>query len=377
MIGSGWWFPAIPWLLPLLGLAASGPARRRHRLADASPRAGRQVSIIVPARNERDTIDTLLGSLTATTYSPVEILVVDDRSDDDTAARVAAWAARDARVRLLSGAPLPEGWFGKPWACTQGAAAATGELLLFTDADTTHAPTLLTHAVGALEETGADLLTVVGHLECGSFWERIVMPQVASLLAVRYPPALVNRARQPWLVVANGQLILSARASYDALGGHEAVRDQVVEDQAMAQRCVQLGKCLRLLHADELFSTRMYRSLDGMIEGWSKNLHLGTRQSLPPGLLRTLAPVLLIGSFLFWLIPFALLPMPGLRSAALLAIAGSAVYWAGLMRLMRIPVPYLLGYPLGALVALGIVLRSIRRGGRQIVWRGRTYRVGE
>jgi len=172
------------------------------------------VSVIVPARNEERNIATVLSSILASTYEPFELLVVDDRSTDATASVVSA--VHDARLRLVRGGNLPAGWFGKPWACFQGYTHARGDVLLFTDADTHHQPALLSHAVGSLLAERADLVTVAPRQRCISFWERIVMPQIWFLLALRYSPSSVNRARNPRDVIANGQFILTTRAAYEA-----------------------------------------------------------------------------------------------------------------------------------------------------------------
>ena len=140
--------PALPWLAPFASLIRL--SRLHPNLSDSTPADGEMVSVIVPARNESANIETVVRSVLATSYRPMELLVVDDRSTDDTAAIVERLAAGDPRVRLVRGEPLPEGWYGKPWACLQGYREAKGSLLLFTDADTTHAPALLAHAVGAL-----------------------------------------------------------------------------------------------------------------------------------------------------------------------------------------------------------------------------------
>ena len=184
--------PALPWLLPFLSLPRL--ARRTPSLINARPESGRLVSVVIPARNESSTIRTVLGSILATAYHPIELLVVDDRSTDDTGAIVETFG--DPRLRLIRGEELPEGWYGKPWACYQGYRAARGEILLFTDADTRQAPELLGHALGALIKEEAGLVTVAPLQRCLTFWERVVMPQIWFLLALRYQPASVNRARR-------------------------------------------------------------------------------------------------------------------------------------------------------------------------------------
>ena len=152
------------------------------------------VSIIVPARDEETNIVPLLESLTALRYPDLEIIVVDDQSSDRTReVTLEASRSRGWTIRLLEGKPLPPGWFGKPWACHQGSLEANGDLLLFTDADTIHAPDLLDQAVRTLLQEEADALTVVGKQMMGSFWERLLQPQFFALLAFRFPRTGVTR----------------------------------------------------------------------------------------------------------------------------------------------------------------------------------------
>jgi chlorobactene glucosyltransferase len=353
-------------------------AKRSPDLARVPPADDIGVSIIIPARNESATIETVVRSILASNYSTFELLVIDDRSTDDTAAKVAAIAAIDARLRLVEGAELPAGWLGKPWACHQGAEEATGRYLLFTDADTEHTPALLGHAIGAMERDTPDLLTLITHQHCVTFWERIVMPQILVPLGFRYPPSRVNRATTPQQLVANGQFILVRREAYDGVGGHTAVRGEVVEDLALAQAFFRDGKRVRLMFASTLIATRMYRTFDELIEGWSKNLYLGARQSVGQHpLLRTLAPWTVVLALLFWLVPIIALAAGIATAAAKVALGLSLLFWAVISVGMQIPVRYALGYPLGAAVAIWITLRSIRGGSRRVEWRGRTYQVDE
>ena len=368
--------PALPWLAPFAVIPRL--AQLRPNLSDSPPASDGLVSVIIPARNESAVIETVVASVLASAYRPIEVLVVDDRSTDDTAARVAELARRDPRLRLVPGVELPPGWYGKPWACLQGYRAARGELLLFTDADTRHAPELLGRAVGALRETSADLLTVAPRQRCETFWERIVMPQIWLLLGVRYHPERVNHSRRPRDVIANGQFILMSRASYEAVGTHEAVRGEVAEDLALAQAVVCRGGRLHFAFAERLMETRMYQGLGALIEGWSKNVYLGGRRSFPEEpVLRALVPVMLALAFCFWLAPPAALLFGLLAGApahaAIVATGLGALFWCLICFGMQIPAIYGLGYPLGAAVALYIAARSTLRGRRRVEWRGRTY----
>lgn len=369
---------ALPWLLPYVGLIRL--ARKNPNLNRISPVAGPTVSVIIPARNEAAALERVVRSILASTYPGLELLVVDDRSTDETAAIGERIAATDPRLRIVRGEPLPDGWYGKPWACFQGYRAARGELLLFTDADTVHEPELLARAVGAGIEANADLVTVAPHQECGSFWERIIMPQVWVLLGLRYQPDTVNHARHARDVIANGQFILVRRTAYEAIGTHETVRMEVAEDLALAQAFWRAGKVLRFAFAETLMTTRMYTNLREIVEGWSKNVYLGGRRSYPDEpVLRALVPVTLSVAMLFWLLPPLALARslsPATQSAAEIAVLASLGFWMLISIGMRIPVWFALGYPLGAIMTLYIVLRSTLRGRDRVEWKGRIYGAG-
>ena len=206
------------------------------------------------------------------------------------------------------------------------------------------------------------------------------MPQIWLLLALRYHPDAVNRARRERDVIANGQFILTTRDAYESVGTHAAVAHEVAEDLAIAQAYLRAGRKIHFAFADDLMETRMYRSLGELVEGWSKNVYLGGRRSFPrEPLLRALVPVTLTAAIGFWLVPLAALAITGgagpLGAAALAATALSVTFWTLICYGMRIPPVYGLGYPLGAAMALFIVARSTWRGARKVVWRGRTYRA--
>jgi chlorobactene glucosyltransferase len=366
--------PALPWLAPFLAIPRL--ASRTPNLTNAPLASGRLASIIVPARNEAVTIATVVSSILETTYSPMELIVVDDQSTDTTADILRRMT--DPRLRVITGEPLPAGWYGKAWACLQGYQAARGEILLFTDADTRHQPELLARAAGALLENGSDLVTISPLQRCITFWERLVMPQIWLLLALRYHPRAVNRARKARDVIANGQFILTTRTAYETAGTHAAVRGEVAEDLALAQTYLRHGLKLYFAFAERLMETRMYRSLRELIEGWSKNIYLGGRRSFPDEpVLRALVPLMLTLAMVFWLAPPIWLVLSivthGHVVPAVMATTFSALFWMLICSGMDIPPRYGLAYPLGALTALYIVFRSTWRGRAMVAWRGRVY----
>jgi chlorobactene glucosyltransferase len=371
----------LPWAI--LVLAALSLHVRRPRLRTyAEAKDGPLVSIIVPARNEAANLGPLLASLARTTYGRREVIVVDDRSTDGTGDIVRALRERtDGWVKLVDGADLPLGWYGKPWACWQGYRAARGDVLLFTDADTRHEPDLLGRSIAALEDRKADLLTILPEQTLGSFWERSVMPHMLVMLSSRYRTAHMNRTRNPLHVVANGQYIMMPRASYEALGGHERVKHEVVEDLRLAQLTVAEGRKLYVTHAEEFMQTRMYRSLRGILEGWTKNVAIGAGYSVHRSL-GVLVPWLIVAFLLAaWVMPPAILvgelfsEVPDrLVTWSLGATILSLAFWMLANVRMKVPPLYSLIYPLGAIVAAIIVARSALRG-RRVLWKGREYGV--
>ena len=224
---------ALPWagIIAFLLLVVR-PARELPVIMALPRERAPSVGVIIPARDEAMNIEACLASLTKSSYPDFEIIVVDDRSDDETAELARAISPGNAkRLVVIDGEELPEGWMGKAWACQQGVRATSAQLLLFADADTTHGEALLGRSVTELQKEGADLLNVLGFQLMESFWERLVQPQIFMAVLFRYP-GLDSRWEGG---LANGQFMLMPRNSYEAIGGHESVRDRVLEDIALAQ----------------------------------------------------------------------------------------------------------------------------------------------
>ena len=372
----------LPWIVPpVVVFARALNSRSLDDVPSDSPPGSPLVSVIVPARNERRNIERCVRSVLATDYPSMELIVVDDRSDDGTGDVARAIAREDDRLRVIEAPELPAGWFGKQWACATGARAARGKLLLFTDADTWHAPDLLPRAVNALEARNADLLTVAGRQEMHSFWERIVQPQLFALLWSRYGGTEhVSNTRHPVDAIANGQFILVRRETYDAMGGHERVRDLVAEDMAMAQEYVRSGRRIALLFGERQLSTHMYASLGELIAGWRKNIYAGGRTAALGGRLgRAVYPILLLGMPIVGLVPvvaliaaaFGILAAPYLVWS-LIVVGFAVVAWMVVYRFMRESPIYALAYPIGLFVLLVIAVGAVMRGQR-VEWKARTY----
>ena len=373
---------AAPWvLLPPLAMLRLAHSRSLADESDAVPNDAPLVSVIVPARNEARNIERCVRSILSTSYHAMELIVVDDHSTDHTAEIARRAAAGDGRFRLLDNSALPNGWFGKQWACATGAAAAAGELLLFTDADTAHAPDLLPRAMNRLRRENDDLLSVVGRQEMHSFWERLLQPQVFWILVTRYGSTeSVSNAKRAEDVIANGQFLLMRRDAYEAIGGHESVREKVAEDLALAQRFFREGRRVRLTRGDDQLSTHMYGSLSELIAGWGKNVFAGGIDAMPGGAAgRVIFPLVLPIAPLTTLVPVLVLMLGllGMVSQAWLlwsAISSVAnlLWWTLIYRGFHQRVWYAWLAPIGAAVVLFIIVRATVRG-RHVGWKGREY----
>lgn len=373
---------ALPW--GIMALVTAIRFRNSTSLADESgvaPIDPPLVSIVIPARNEERNIERCVRSALTSTYPRLEVIVVDDQSSDATGDIARSIATDDSRVRVIENEPLPNGWFGKQWACDTGARASTGEIILFADADTTHSSDLVTRSVNTIVRRDADLFSVAGKQELGSFWEKLVQPQVFGMLAIRYGGTeSVSRSRFATSKIANGQCMFVRRAAYEELGGHALVKSHVADDMMMAQRFFARGKNVVLAEGFAQLSTRMYTSLGELVRGWGKNVYAGGIDSVPGGWLgRLFYPFMLLSAPLSGVVPalillasmFVSVPQPLVIWAAITQVVLLAwwtyVYW----RAGESPL-YALITPLGAAVVLYIFMRAILRG-RRVAWKGREY----
>ncbi|MEO7360091.1 MAG: glycosyltransferase [Gemmatimonadaceae bacterium] len=382
------------WSLPWIVFPLVAVLRQRRSVSlssyDASPTVpnAARVSIILPARNEAEHIAACVDSLRKTTWSNVEIIVVNDHSTDGTRELAQRAAKGDNRVMIVDAPDLPTGWFGKQWACHSGMQHATGSLLLFTDADTRHSPDLVARLVHARESRRADLMSVAGSQAMLSFWERAIQPAVFAILLARYGGTQeIENARRPVDVIANGQCFLITRDAYDTIGGHESVKDTVAEDLMIGQRTRAAGFKVSLVLGTEHLSTRMYDGFGTIVRGWMKNVYAGGRLSMPGGVLgRLIFPLALVGGPLSVVAPFIvgliLLPL-GIRGAAIsptlaawCIISTVALLWffSAINDFARTAQWRVVFVPIGMIVFAGICLAAVVRG-QNVEWKGRTYRA--
>jgi len=340
-----------------------------------------RVSVIIPARNEEANIITCLESLLSQDHTDIEVIVVDDGSEDKTADLVARVARGDYRVRLVSAEELPAGWMGKCHAIHQGVTRGrpSGEWLLFVDADTVHESQSISAPLQVAIDRGVDMISIIPHLEAGSFWERLMQPTMAALISMFNNPARINNPDLPD-VFANGQFIMVRREAYERAGGHEAVRGKVLEDVELARAVVASGGRNFFAMGRDLLTTRMYTSLKSLSEGWSKNFFMILQSRLPKVVLAGCAVVILslwpalvgLGSLVALGTGWRPWPTAWLWAAVgIYALVTS--FQATLRGLNRWYPRYAFLAPLANAMAMWILLRSARRhrAGSGVSWKGR------
>ncbi|WFE29475.1 glycosyltransferase [Solwaraspora sp. WMMD791] len=378
-------------LLALTALTLVNALRWLRRPVAVTAPVTEPVSILLPLRDEADRVTPCLRALLAQRQlTDWRIVVLDDGSTDGTAEVVAGIAGTDPRVRLLTGTGLPPGWLGKPHACQQLADAAApaddaradgtpAGVLVFVDADVVLAPDAVAAAVATLRAVPAQLLSPYPRIVAGSAGERLVQPLLQWTWLTFLPLRAMERSPRTSLAAAGGQFLLVDRAAYDRAGGHAAVRDQVLEDIALARAVKRAGDRIALADGSALATCRMYGSWRELSAGYTKSLWASLPS--PVGAAAVVATLLIL-----YAVPpvLAVAGLAGLvggagPAAAGLATAGVAGYALGVVgRVVAAratggrPVPDGLAHPVSVALLGWLVIRSYYlRKRRRLTWRGR------
>ncbi len=338
-----------------------------------------KVSVIIPAKNEEKNIPNVLSHFFKQNYKNFEIIVVDDRSNDKTPHLL-------ENFKKLSPVPfkvsriekLPPGWTGKNYAMLTGSRSASGQWLLFTDADTTHKPESIATAVSCVLEKKIDFLTLAPEVTSGSFWEKTVQPLAISSLALWFRTDKVNDPENR-VTLANGQFLLVRKEVYEKTGGNEPIKDKVVEDVALAKDIRSQGYVVQFLNGTRIYSTRMYSSLKEIKTGWTRIFTYLFNKNI-------LAILHKIFLFLFFSIfPFAVLAAEKIFfivgsahfDRTLFILSGGVCLWIVLIRfignkILKTNPWYAFLHPLGSLVMIWILSACVGRivFNRPSVWRG-------
>ena len=277
-----------------LNLRGLKTLRRNDKVPEPAP----LISVLIPARDEEGNIATCLDSLQKQDYPNFEILVLDDNSSDNTATIVEQVVAKDVRIQLLKGAPLPEDWAGKPFACYQLAKQARGSWLLFVDADTTHAPHMLRSALAQALRLNSSLLSGFPRQLATSLPQKIAVPVLYFIILSWLPLWWLQRSREPKPSLAIGQFLLFPREEYWRIGGHEAVKSRILEDVWLGVEISRSGGRQVAVDLSPAVSCNMYHNVGAMLEGFIKWVYSVLALS-PPAL-----AVMIAAAYFFFLLPF-------------------------------------------------------------------------
>ena len=365
-------------------------SRKRMRLltrpAPALPDPPPRVTVLVPAKDEQGRIEPCLRSILSQDYPDFDVVVIDDRSGDDTASILQRIASRDPRVRVVHVRPgeLPRGWGGKNYALHRGVALARARdnaWLLFVDADVQLEPDALRGALAVALNREFDLVSLLPRFVGRGFWEVLLQPLAGAATCAMFLVVYTNTDFMP-TAFANGQFMLVRREPYENIGGHESVRGELSEDTAIAQRLKRAGYRPRLGWGDAFASVRMYDSLGSIVRGWGRNFFIGTR-GRPWRIFGAIAFVVLccFSSYaaVAWGVYRNAHPLIGIGGWGW--IASGAAHW--------LLMTYLLGwvyawsgarrwhallFPLGAVVLLAIFARAlVNCATGRVEWRGTWY----
>ena len=357
----------------ILNLRSLKTPRGDSKISEPAP----FVSVLIPARDEATNIETCLKSLQQQDYPNFEVLVLDDNSTDNTAAIVDQMSAADARIRLLRGAPLPEGWAGKPFACYQLAKEAKGSWLLFVDADTTHAPHMLRSVLALALKYRPSLLSGFPRQLATSLLQKVAIPVLYFVIMSWVPLWWLQRSEEPRPSLAIGQFLLFPRDEYWRFGGHKAVKSRILEDVWLGVEVKRHGGRHMAVDLSPVVSCHMYQNLGAMWEGFSKWIYS----------VAALSPVALVGllvaGYVFFLAPFYWLWNELFVVAAPSAWRGIIIFQVVVILFMRWlldrhfkePVVSTFLHPLGFsfLFLTSLYAGSRRAAGAGVRWKKRLY----
>lgn len=343
-----------------------------RRLPKARPMQGRRlpkVSVLIPARNEENEIAPALTSVLANQGVEFEVVVLDDESEDATAAIVARMAACDPRVRLVSAPPLPAGWTGKTHACHVLGHLARHPYLVFMDADVRLTPDALERILGALEQSPASLISGFPRQICGTLFEKLVIPMIHFILLGFLPLHGLRHTRMAAFSAGCGQLIAVQAAAYFAAGGHAGIRRSLHDGITLPRSLRRAGFRTDIFDASDLAICRMYTTWAGVWQGFSKNATEGMGN---PAALLPFTGMLFAGQVLPWILILTGIGQAGVVWGA--ALSGLLVRILAAAR-YRQPWSTIALHPVATLTLLanqwfGLIHAIL---GKSASWRGRFY----
>lgn len=361
-----WIFLGLAGFFWVFGWIVSARFQKVPALEETESGATPKISILIPARNEEENLSRLLPSLVSQSYPEFEIVVVDDQSEDATAT-----LATENGARVISGEPLPDGWYGKPWACQQGANAATGDWFLFLDADTALEEGALSRIAALTQDEGSVHSICPYHQVSKPYEELSAFFNVIMLLGMNCFSLKGDQAEGIGLF---GQALLISREQYERVGGHEVVKQEVLENFHLSRPLAEAGyRCRCYLGKGTIWMRMFPEGFEDLVRGWSKGFVSGA-DNTPKNALIGIS--LWLSGLIMSTIALTFLPLAGptvsigvlvlyglcvIQTLYLIKHAGSFSIWSALF------------FPIGLFFYQGLFFRALRRkkAGGQVQWKGR------
>ncbi|KEQ56475.1 44'-diaponeurosporenoate glycosyltransferase protein [Marine Group I thaumarchaeote SCGC AAA799-E16] len=339
-----------------------------------------KVSVILPARNEEEFLGKCLDSLIDQDYENYEIIVIDDSSEDSTGKIISEYAKENSKVIHVSARPKPEGWMGKNWACMEGYKQATGELLLFTDADTTHKKNVISLAASHLISFDLDALSTIPKMLTFDFWTKITLPMISTFLHTRFSALNVNNPSKKTGYFFGSFFILKKK-TYEQVGTHEGVKHEIIEDGALGKKVKESGHKMKMVRGEHLIEAVWARD---KVTLWNALKRLMIPLYLQSG---KIAIGIFFAVLFLLFVPFPIFvasisfPADTISSKVLCATAFAAsllIYIGAVIEAkigLELRYTHALFAPLGSLVVVLGFLSGLLQAKKtsSVTWRGRSY----
>lgn len=347
---------------------------------DARHHAKPKVSVILPARNEEGFIEKCLASLLDQDYENYEIIAIDDRSEDKTGEIIKKMTEKNSKIIYVLADPKPEKWMGKNWACFEGFKKSSGELLLFTDADTKHSKNMISLSVSRLLSESLDALTVIPKMLCLDKWTKITLPMLSTFLHTRFSAIRVNDPSKKTGYFF-GSFFIIKRKTYESVGTHEGVKGEIIEDGALGKKVKESGYKIMMVRGEHLIEAVWARD-------WSTLWHALKRLMIPLYLQNKNISIGIFIAVLFLLF----MPFPILAYSAIFAnltesflvlfvvsiITVSLLYVAAIIEVKKglsLGLRHAILGPIGSfIIVIGFAAGILQaKSNTAVMWRGRTY----
>ncbi|MBI1828704.1 MAG: glycosyltransferase [Thaumarchaeota archaeon] len=347
---------------------------------EAKPHPKPKVSVILPARNEDGFIEKCLASLLDQDYENYEIIVIDDRSEDRTAEIIKKMAEKNSKIIYVLVDPKPENWMGKNWACFEGFKKSTGELLLFTDADTKHSKNMISLSVARLLSDNLDALTVIPKMICLDKWTKITLPMLSTFLHTRFSAIRVNDPSKKTGYFF-GSFFIIKRKTYESVGTHEGVKGEIVEDGALGKKVKESGHKMKMVRGEHLIEAVWARD-------WSTLWHALKRLMIPLYLQnKNIATGIFVAVLFLLFMPFPILAYSAIfanlsESFSVLFVVSiitvSLLYVAAIIEVKKglsLGLRHAILGPIGSfIIVIGFAAGILQaKSNTAVMWRGRTY----